>query len=409
VWILLRKEFFYISDNIYIAIVYASPHNYTYTLKQDKTVFDYLEHDLSTYCNNGKMLLLGDFNARTQNANDYICDETTLIDMPADVVTENSQISHRCNMDTGKIQLHGKLLLDICKAANLKILNGRSLGDCDGKITCYKWNGCSTVDYGIAHANFLNDIRFFKVHNYLGALSDHCMISIGIHMPRKTYNIDNGNLKLHDMPTNFKWPTQTRVIFKTSIVIENVLQRLSNLSRDIITNNEILLESRVSELSTLLIETAESSLLKKTRRKSNKRIKHKRSYDKSCHTLNSEVKKWGKQLIKNPFNVRIRERYFHATKQYKTFIKNKQKQFKTDLMNKLEHMGNTSLSLQRTGNLMFDLFFGINVLLTSKVISQRTVVLAEETRVTGVKHHLKQLLTYYPTCTSFMLRLVLLA
>ena len=41
----------------------------------------------------------------------------------------------------------------------------------------FKWNGCSTVDYGIVHRDFWNKI--FKVKDLVGHISNHCSISFG--------------------------------------------------------------------------------------------------------------------------------------------------------------------------------------------------------------------------------------
>ena len=40
----------------------------------------------------------------------------------------------------------GKQLSEICVTHDLKVLNGRTVGDMTGKITCFKYNGCSIVD-----------------------------------------------------------------------------------------------------------------------------------------------------------------------------------------------------------------------------------------------------------------------
>ena len=63
---------------------------------------------------------------------------------------ENEHLSRRQNEDITPANTYGKRLLDLCKDHEMRILNGRIIVDLAGKRTCYKWNGSSTVDYGIA-------------------------------------------------------------------------------------------------------------------------------------------------------------------------------------------------------------------------------------------------------------------
>ena len=44
---------------------------------------------------------------------------------------------------------YGRNLLETCTALNLRIVNGRIVGDLEGKKTCFHFNGSSVVDYVI--------------------------------------------------------------------------------------------------------------------------------------------------------------------------------------------------------------------------------------------------------------------
>ena len=57
---------------------------------------------------------------------------------------DSEQISRNsCDIFTNKF---GNELIDIVKKADLKILNGRTLGDVTGNYTCTQYNGKSVVD-----------------------------------------------------------------------------------------------------------------------------------------------------------------------------------------------------------------------------------------------------------------------
>ena len=45
-----------------------------------------------------------------------------------------------------------------CKAAGLRLLNGRTVGDLQGNFTVIKSNGNSTVDFMIVNKNFMKNV-----------------------------------------------------------------------------------------------------------------------------------------------------------------------------------------------------------------------------------------------------------
>ena len=71
-WLKLCKSFFNLRNNVFIAFVYNSPINSTYTKKQDADVLECIEYDLVNYQCEGNVMLLGDFNARTGCLMDYV-------------------------------------------------------------------------------------------------------------------------------------------------------------------------------------------------------------------------------------------------------------------------------------------------------------------------------------------------
>ena len=76
---------------------------------------------------------------------------------------------------------YGKQITDLCISAKLRILNGRTLGDTMGRITCYKFRGTATADYSICSASLLNSVLTFEVGDYCPLLSDHCPITLTLH------------------------------------------------------------------------------------------------------------------------------------------------------------------------------------------------------------------------------------
>ena len=81
------------------------------------------------------------------------------------------------------------------KTFNLRILNGRKLGDMRGEFTHYiNAGGQSTVDLGIVSENVFNHIEKFMIFPQT-ELSDHCKITLQV--PNMI------NLKTNSAP--YKW------------------------------------------------------------------------------------------------------------------------------------------------------------------------------------------------------------
>jgi hypothetical protein len=71
-------------------------------------------------------MLLGDFNARTSKLEDFVSKEgSTFI---GDITETSYTPKNRENFDS-TVNNHGKCLIELCKTCNLRILNGRTLGD----------------------------------------------------------------------------------------------------------------------------------------------------------------------------------------------------------------------------------------------------------------------------------------
>jgi hypothetical protein len=65
----------------------------------------------------------------------------------------------------------------MCISHQLKVLNGRTLGDLHGNYTCYAHNGASVVDYTIVSENALKNILYFKISEFNPTSSDcHCKL-----------------------------------------------------------------------------------------------------------------------------------------------------------------------------------------------------------------------------------------
>ena len=130
-WIPVEKDWFKISKqypktakDIFVCGIYIPPYNSNYYHPE---LFEDLEKDIEHFSARGSILLLGDFNSRTGKYPDVVCNEGN--HMIANDQSEFSLRSIQRNSFDNEINNHGKRLIEICRSADLRILNGRVNGD----------------------------------------------------------------------------------------------------------------------------------------------------------------------------------------------------------------------------------------------------------------------------------------
>ena len=80
-------------------------------------------------------------------------DDNAFLNVPENY--ENDEQCLRRSQDSGTVNaIRGRNLLETCTALNLRIVNGRTVGDLEGKKTCFHYND-SVVDYVIESKSIL--------------------------------------------------------------------------------------------------------------------------------------------------------------------------------------------------------------------------------------------------------------
>jgi len=146
-----------LSSDILICAAYIPPDKSSYWRSHDIDPFASLEKDICLFQKCGKVVLIGDFNARTGNKIDFIADDNAndeledIVRSSSNETLDNLNRKHRQNEDI-HINCYGNRLIEICKTLNMRILNGRTLGDIQGAYTrCImfptKWEEFSRLYY----------------------------------------------------------------------------------------------------------------------------------------------------------------------------------------------------------------------------------------------------------------------
>ena len=125
----MNKHFFRLEENIYIGFVYISPINSSID-DREYTAYEFLEKDISKFSLKGSILLLGDFNSRVSTKFDFIINvDDKHTPVPDTYISdEDERLSVRRSEGT-TVAEYGKKILGLCQEYQLRILNGRTLGD----------------------------------------------------------------------------------------------------------------------------------------------------------------------------------------------------------------------------------------------------------------------------------------
>ena len=146
-------------------------------------IFDEIEDtiiDFRARYVNADFCIMGDLNARTSIADDFLVNskyDNCQPDDELEMSTLNSlNIQEKRVSVDNIVNTYGNRLLELCKSANMYIVNGRFDNDAlQGKATC---DNVSVVDYVICSPSIFSYLDSFIVQYYDPMLSDiHCAVN----------------------------------------------------------------------------------------------------------------------------------------------------------------------------------------------------------------------------------------
>ncbi len=116
----LKNEVFNTVEDIFVCFACVNPEGSTYTLDID--ILQQIQHDMATFKNNGKCILMGDLNGHTNTVDDFVIYDSDIdhILLPTNYSADIN--SARRNHDTRPTDNRGKDILDLCKSCSMKII-----------------------------------------------------------------------------------------------------------------------------------------------------------------------------------------------------------------------------------------------------------------------------------------------
>jgi hypothetical protein len=338
-WLKVCKGPFQLAEDIYICIAYVPPSESLYLAGLPFDLFERVQSSINKYAALGNIVLMGDLNGRTGNELDYIAqDSDKMLPLDLPYITDK-QIPCRNSLDT-VVNNRGKSIIDMCISTRLRIVNGRRLGDTLGYYTCHKWNGSSVVDYAIVSEDLLKAIPCFRVKKFMADLSDHCCIALKIHTPHIPVQGERETDTLLSLPTSFKWNNEAITVLEDILVSPETQTQVQDFMHSKFTTDEHGINLATESITNILRMAAGKCLKKRPSKLGTSKAKTKQQpwFDRSLRKQRQSLLHKGWLLGKFPGDPIIRGRYFRALKEYRKSCKKKNRQFREDLISKLNNL-----------------------------------------------------------------------
>ena len=126
-------------------------------------LFRKLETEIGQFSQSGGVYLIGNLNSRTGKKQDFILNESFIFYIDDNSLEPDTPIRRRSAVIISN--KFGDCLLDLCKAVNIRIVNGRLFDNTD-KMTCCTPNGESVVDYVVTSQENFKSISYMQVHDF---------------------------------------------------------------------------------------------------------------------------------------------------------------------------------------------------------------------------------------------------
>ena len=282
----------------------------------------------------GRIFITGDFNSRTSKELDFILDDEVAENM-SHILPDNYISDYylpRKSLDK-VLNSQGKELLNLCASAQLRLLNGRYIGDVLGNITCYNAKGCSIVDYAAASVSLLSSVKYFIVKNPT-CYSDHCQLVTYLDCHVKKNNVQSDYLK---QEFSFKWTKLSKNLLEKELSQKYVYDNIANFELFNFENSTDGVNTANEMLTDIYTNLSEKCMRKHYYKKKKRKFKSPWS-DSEFLALRNNVNSLGKNMKLFPFDQNIRLKFLHFSKLLKRATKFKRKEYKKNMLNKLYNL-----------------------------------------------------------------------
>lgn len=373
-WLNLDHKLYNTTSDIKIGFVYQPPENSRFYTTDE---IESLEIEITSMCiENDIVYIFGDFNSHTADSDDFISIDASIMESlnindeflvdhfnKSENLEQFGLSKHRSSQDN-TLNNSGHRLLELCKANNLFILNGRCGSD-KGVGAC-TYRHISLIDYAIATYPGIPYITHFNIEDTDCIFSDgHSLISTVLQTYTRHKHKPNTILHKNNKPP--KWKEDKKSLFVSNISqqeIDNICTQIETMRENIthITQHDI--NTITTKLSDTFSRSASSSF---DHRNTGHSTNDKPWFGRECHRARKEYHRTKTAHHINPTHVN-KQRLKTASNKYKRtmnkYVNMHKNRTKTKLRNlKLKQprefwkLLNNLESNKMNGNISIDKFY----------------------------------------------------
>ena len=322
IWVKISKELSGEEKDLYIGTCYFKPSKGGESARE----IDKLTENITFFKNKGNVIINGDFNAKTGNLEDTISPDKS--DEEFNITFGNPPL-RRNSQDTA-VNGRGNEMLDMCKALDLNIINGRKTGDLFGNYTCFQWNGNSVVDYLLTSASLFHQISYLKIGEFLPWLSDHCPVHFTLEFHNKKTTKTQTTPPKIKAPKQFVWSEMGRQRFLDILMTEDFQGKLETCLQ----LNYTYPNNAVDHITNVLIDAAGKAKIKSVQKRE---LRDAPWFDKFCKSLKEDIKLLGKKIKCNPKNQSFKTQLSTLKKRLKKLVKSNKIAYKNKLIEQMNY------------------------------------------------------------------------
>lgn len=220
----------------------------------------------------------------------------------------------------GVLNAQGRELLNLCASAQLRLLNGRYVGDTLGYMTCFNSKGSSVVDYAVASASLLPSVKYFTVKNPT-FLSDHCQLVTHIKCNR-----DGGKKSdvYNKQDFSFQWTNFSKRLLDNELTEKHISDKILNFELKDFEKSSYGVNLANTMITDIYVNLSEKCMRKKFLKRKKKKYKSPWT-DSEYLELRSMVNSLGKKIQLSPFDQSLKSKFLFLSKKLKGAAKFKKK------------------------------------------------------------------------------------
>ncbi|VDI77371.1 Hypothetical predicted protein [Mytilus galloprovincialis] len=301
-WLKLDKTFFGLDEDLYLCGIYIPPLNSPHYNNE----YQNLESEISKLAGKGKILITGDFNSRVSTNADFV-----LHDDNNDNLSHLLPDNYKSDYDMTRrsqdkiLNSQGRELLDLCATAQLRLLNGRFIGDILGNITCFNTKGCSIVDYAVTSMSLLSSVKYFKVQDP-SPFSDHCQLVTYITCNFQMSKLQSQYIK---QKFNYKWTKLSKKLLEMELTKSDIYEEIGRFQTNKFEKTSEGINLASNAICNIYTNLSEKCMIKNCFKKVKKKNKAPWT-DNEYLELRKTVQKMGKKLKLSPFDQNLKLKFF---------------------------------------------------------------------------------------------------